>query len=67
MVLALIPTIWTQPDPAAMRAQLDEIAAKPEPRFPAVAAMLQEAREGVTAFAALAFSHWKKIWSPNLL
>ncbi len=43
MVLALIPTIWTQPDPAAVRDQLDEVAARLEPRFPAVAAMLQEA------------------------
>jgi transposase-like protein len=67
MVLALIRTIWSQPDPAAVRDQLDEVAAKLEPRFPAVAAMLLAAKEDVTAFAAFPFSHWKKIWSTNPL
>jgi putative transposase len=67
MVLALIRTIWSQPDPVAVRDQLDEVAAKLEPRFPTVAAMLLEAREEVTAFAAFPFSHWKKIWSTNPL
>jgi len=67
MVLALIRTIWSQPDPVAVGDQLDEVAAKLEPRFPAVAAMLLEAREDVTAFAAFPFSHWKKIWSTNPL
>ena len=40
MVLAAIRTIWAQPDAVAVRDQLDEIAAKLEPRFPVVAAML---------------------------
>lgn len=67
MVLALIRTIWSQPDPAAVRDQLDEVAAKLEPRFPAVAAMLLGAKEDVTAFAGFPFSHWRKIWSTNPL
>jgi transposase-like protein len=67
MVLALVRTIWSQPDPAAVREQLDEVAAKLAPGFPAVAAMLTEAREDVTAFAAFPFAHWKKIWSTNPL
>jgi transposase-like protein len=67
MVLALIRTIWSQPDPVAVRDQLEEVAAKLEPRFPTVAAMLLEAREEVTAFAAFPFSPWKKIWSTNPL
>jgi len=67
MVLALIRTIWSQPDPAAVRDQLDEVAARLEPRFPAVAAMLTEAKADVTAFAAFPFSHWRKIWSTNPL
>ena len=67
MVLALIRTIWAQPDPAAVREQLDAVADKLGTGFPVVAAMLREAREDVTAFAAFPFAHWKKIWSTNPL
>lgn len=67
MVLAAIRTIWAQPDAALVGDQLDEIATKLEPRFPAVAAMLREAKADVTAFAAFPFSHWRKIWSTNPL
>ena len=67
MVLAAIRTIWAQPDATLVAEQLDEIAAKLEPRFPAVAAMLVEAKADVTAFAAFPFSHWRKIWSTNPL
>jgi transposase-like protein len=67
MVLALIRTIWAQPDPVAVRDQLDAVADKLGAGFPVVAAMLREAREDVTAFAAFPFAHWKKIWSTNPL
>jgi transposase-like protein len=67
MVLALIRTIWAQPDPSAVREQLDAVADKLASGFPVVAAMLREAREDVTAFAAFPFAHWKKIWSTNPL
>jgi putative transposase len=67
MVLAAVRTIWAQPDPGAVADQLDEVAAKLEPRFPAVAAMLTEAKTDITAFAAFPFSHWHKIWSTNPL
>jgi transposase-like protein len=67
MVLAAIRTIWAQPDAALVGEQLNEIAAKLEPRFPQVAAMLVEAKAEVTAFAAFPFSHWRKIWSTNPL
>ncbi len=50
-----------------MREQLDEIAARLEPRFPTVAAMLVAAKEDVTAFTAFPFSHWRKVWSTNPL
>ncbi len=52
MVLAVIRTIFAQPDAAAVREQLDEIADKLAPRFPVVAAMLADAREDLLAFAA---------------
>lgn len=67
MVAAAIRTIFAQPDAAAVRDQLDEIAAKLEPRFPVVAAMLAEAKEDVTAFTAFPVGHWRKIWSTNPL
>jgi transposase-like protein len=67
MVLAAIRTIFAQPDAAAVRDQLDEIATKLEPRFPAVAGMLAEAREDVTAFTAFPVGHWRKVWSTNPL
>jgi transposase-like protein len=67
MVLALVRTIWAQPDAEAVREQLDAVADRLSPGFPVVAAMLREAREDVTAFAAFPFAHWKKIWSTNPL
>jgi transposase-like protein len=67
MVLAAIRTIFAQPDATAVRDQLDEIAAKLEPRFPVVAAMLTEAGDDVTAFTAFPVGHWRKVWSTNPL
>ena len=67
MVLAVIRTIFAQPDAAAVREQFDEVVAKLEPRFPSVALMLSDAREDLLAFAAFPVSHWKKIWSTNPL
>jgi transposase-like protein len=37
------------------------------PKFPAVAAMLTDAREDLTAFASFPTPHWVKIWSTNPL
>jgi putative transposase len=67
MVLALIRTIWAQPDAGLVADQLDEVVAKLEPRFPVVAGMLVAAKADLIAFAAFPFSHWKKIWSTNPL
>jgi len=67
MVLAVIRTIFAQPDAASVRAQLDEVVTKLAPRFPTVAAMLADAKEDVLAFAAFPVAHWQKIWSTNPL
>jgi transposase-like protein len=67
MVLAAVRTIFAQPDAAAVRAQLDEVADKLAPGFPAVAAMLTEAKEDLLAFTAFPVAHWRKIWSTNPL
>jgi len=67
MVLAAIRTIFAQPDAVTVAEQLDEIAARLEPRFPAIAAMLVEAKADLLAFTAFPASHWRKIWSTNPL
>jgi putative transposase len=67
MVLAAVRTIFAQPDAASVQEQLTEIADKLMPRFPAVAEMLTEAAEDVTAFTAFPLAHWRKIWSTNPL
>lgn len=67
MVLAAIRTIFAQPDAASVRDQLDDVVARLEPRFPAVALMLADAREDILAFSTFPVAHWKKIWSTNPL
>jgi putative transposase len=65
MVAAAIRTIFAQPDAAHVRSQLDVIAGMLGRQFPTVEAMLRDAADELTAFAAVPASHWKKIWSTN--
>src|SRR3954465_5134292 len=67
MVAAAIRTIFAQPDPAHVREQLDVIATMLGRQLPKVESMLREAADDVTAFADFPVSHWKKVWSTNLL
>jgi putative transposase len=67
MVAAAIRTIFAQPGPVHVAEQLDTIAAMLGRQFPKVEAMLREAADDITAFAAFPVSHWKKIWSTNPL
>jgi putative transposase len=67
MVAATIRTIFAQPGPAQVREQLEVIAGMPGRQFPRVEAMLHEAADDITAFAAFPIGHWKKIWSTNPL
>jgi transposase-like protein len=67
MVLAAVRTIFAQPDAGSADEQLSEIVDKLTPRFPAVAAMLTEARNELLAFTAFPVAHWRKIWSTNPL
>jgi putative transposase len=67
MVAAAIRTIFVQPDAAAVAEQLDSIASKLGRQFPAVEAMLIDAKADITAFAAFPHAHWRKIWSTNPL
>jgi putative transposase len=67
MVAATIRTIFAQPNAEAVRTQLETVADMLGTQFPKVKAMLLEAEEDLTAFAAFPERHWKKIQSTNPL
>jgi putative transposase len=67
MVAAAIRTIFAQPTGQEVLDQLDKVAAMLAPKFPAVASMLADAREDLTAFTAFPVAHWRKLWSTNPL
>jgi putative transposase len=66
-VAAAIRTIFAQPDADLVRAQVETVAASLQAQLPAVADLLRDAREDLTAFAAFPTAHWRKIWSTNPL
>ncbi len=61
MVAAAIRTIFAQPDAEHVHAQFDVIAGMLGRQFPAVEAMLRDAREDLLAFTGFPVLHWKKI------
>jgi putative transposase len=67
MVAAAIRTIFAQPTGQEVVEQVDKVAAMLAPKFPAVAAMLVDAKDDLTAFAGFPAAHWTKIWSTNPL
>ena len=60
-----IRSFFAQGDAAHVTSQLHQVASELEERFPAVAQMLVEAEEDLTAFKAFPRAHWRKIWSTN--
>jgi putative transposase len=67
MVAAAIRTIFAQPTADTVRDAVGTVAATLDRQFPAVATMLRDAREEITAFADFPQAHWRKIWSTNPL
>jgi putative transposase len=67
MVAAAIRTIFAQPTADTVREAVENVAATLERQFPAVATMLRDAREEISAFADFPQAHWRKIWSTNPL
>jgi putative transposase len=67
MVAAAIRTIFAQPTGAEVTEQVDKVAAMLQPKFPAVATMLVDAKQDLTAFASFPPAHWAKVWSTNPL
>jgi putative transposase len=67
MVAVTVRTIFAQLTPAEVADQVDKVAATLQPRFPAVAALLADAKEDLTAFRHFPIAHWRKLWSTNPL
>ena len=67
MVALAIRTIFTQPTGPGVRDHVEIVAATLQQQFPAVAQLLRDAREDITAFADFPEAHWRKIWSTNPL
>jgi putative transposase len=67
MVAAAIRTIFAQPTGPLVREHVEIVATMLSPQFPAVATMLRDAKEQITAFADFPEAHWRKIWSTNPL
>ncbi len=67
MIAAAIRIVFAQPDGEHVRSQLDVIAPMLGRQFPAVEAMLRDAKDDLLAFTGFPVAHWKKIWSTNPL
>ena len=64
-VATMVRTIYQQPSPDEVHAQLDRVTDQLQNRFPQVASLLDEAGPDVLAFSSFPVAHWKKIWSNN--
>jgi len=67
MVAAFVRTIFAQPDEAAARAQLRQVAQRLATSFPKAAEILLGTEDDVLAYLACPREHWTKIWSTNPL
>ena len=66
-VATIVRTIYQQPSPQEVHAQLERVIAQLQDPFPQVASRLDEAGPDVLAFSSFPLAHWKKIWSNNPL
>jgi transposase-like protein len=67
MVAAVVRTIFAQPDRAAARLQVAEVATRLETAFPKAAALLRAAEDDVLAYMSFPREHWTRIYSTNVL
>lgn len=66
-VIAMLKTIFAQETLDAARRQWQQVAEALRPRFPKLAAMMDDSREDVLAYMAFAKEHWPRIASTNPL
>jgi transposase-like protein len=67
MVTAALRSVFAQETVAEIESRWDDLAASLADRFPKAAALMHEAKEDVLAFRHFPQTHWKKVWSTNLL
>jgi putative transposase len=67
LVATVVRSIYAQPDRKSVEAQHAAVVDQLEARFPEAAAMLEEAREDILAFATFPKERWRQIWSNNPL
>ena len=67
MVAATIRTVFVQPDEKSAREQWRRVADGFRPRFPQLAALLDDGEADVLAYLAFPAEHWRQIWSNNPL
>jgi transposase-like protein len=66
-IAAIVRTIFAQPDHASAMAQLRKVADGLRSRFPAAAALLEEAAEDVLAYRHFPIAHQRQLHSTNPL
>jgi transposase-like protein len=67
LVAATIRTVFAQPEPEMARHQWRQVAESFQPRYPKLAALLDEAEMDVLAYLGFPAEHWRQIWSNNPL
>jgi len=67
MVAAALRSVFVQTEAQAVEQQWEQVIAMLSEKFPAAAALMEQAREDVLAFRAFPPEHWRKIWSTNPL
>ncbi len=66
-VATMVRTIFAQPDAQTVHEQHARIVCQLEARFPAAAALLDEAGPDLLAFTSFPKEHWRQLWSNNPL
>ena len=61
----MVRTIYQQPPPEEVHAQLERVINQLQEPFPQAASLLDEAGPDILAFSSFPVAHWKKIWSNN--
>ena len=64
-VATMVRTVYQQPSPEEVHAQVDRVIDQLGDRFPQAASVLAEAGADILAFAAFPVAHWKQVWSKN--
>jgi putative transposase len=67
MVAAALRSVFVQQDKQAVVQQWDQVIEMLTEKFPAAAALMEQAKEDVLAFRTFPPEHWRKIWSTNPL